>query len=84
MGSKLAIPTLKQPAFDCSPPDKYTQLTNFRLEVITYLRHTIYIVQTEYILSKNWLGRQGLQFLKVLTQEEPIIVQNNSWPISNS
>ena len=69
-GPRIGSPTIKQPTFDWNAEDKYSKLKTFRLEVNNVLS-TYNTPQTEKIaLVKNWLGRNGLQYLETLMTME--------------
>ena len=53
MGPDVGRPTLKPLTFDWSDADKCTELRNFRLALTTYIKHTIWIMQTEYPLPET-------------------------------
>ena len=63
-GLKIGGPVMKQPSFNWNADDKYSELNTFRLEVNNIL--TKYNTpQTEQLaMVKNWLGRNGLQFIE--------------------
>ena len=69
-GPKIGGSPMKQPTFDWEADDKYSELKTFRLEVNNIL--TMYNKpQTEQLaVVKNWLGRNGLQFIESLTTAE--------------
>ena len=70
MRPKIDGPTLKQPKFDWSTVDRYTELKNFRLEVNNIFKRDS-VKHTEILsIIKMCLGRQGLQFTETLTKEE--------------
>ena len=72
-GPKKGRPAMKQPTFNWDKKDKYSKLKTFRLEVNNILS-TYNTPQTEQLaIAKNWLGRKGLQFLEMLTNEEKIM-----------
>ena len=61
---------MKQPIFDWTTEDKYSELNTFRLEVINIL-HTYNTPQEDKLaLVKNWYGRKGCQYLETLTATE--------------
>ena len=61
---------MKQQTVDWSSKDKYSELRNLRLKEKNMFQN-FNISQTERIsIIKNWLGRQGLQHFKILTQAE--------------
>ena len=70
-GPKLGRSIKKQLTFDLGSTDKYVELRNFKMEV-KYMFQNYNINQAESmpITKKKWLGRQGLQLLKLLTQAE--------------
>ena len=79
MECKLGRPTLKQSTFDWGATDQYTELSTFRLEASTIFQkyNTNNAGKVHFI--KNWLGRQGLQFLYPLTQAD----QESCRPLNN-
>ena len=72
-GPKIGRPAKKQPAFNWEADDKYNKLKTFRLEVNNVLS-TYNTPQTEELtIVKNWIGRNSLQFLESLTNEEKVM-----------
>ena len=69
-GAKMSGPIRKQPMFNWSTKDKCEELQNFKLEVSNMVQN-YNLGQTEKVsIIKNWLGREGLQLITVLTNEE--------------
>ena len=69
-GTKMSGPILKQPMFNWKAENKYQEMQNFKLEVCNMLQ-TYNLGQTERVsMIKNWLGREGLQLIATLTNEE--------------
>ena len=68
-GPKICRPAMKQLKFNWEVDGKYNKLKTFILEVNKHF--TIYNTpQTEQLATvKNWLGRNGLQFLESLINE---------------
>ena len=64
-----AKPTLSQPAFNCNAPDMYVELLNFEMEVANVLHTIAYDLSNKVNVPsiKDWLGREGLQFIQTLT-----------------
>ena len=60
---------MRQPTFDCNAQDKYSKLKTFRLEVNNILS-TYNTPQRQISTSKNWLGRNGLQYSATLITDE--------------
>ena len=63
-GPKIGSPTMKQLTFGWNTEDKYSELKSFRLEVNNVLSTYSTSQADKLALVKNWLGRQGLQYLK--------------------
>ena len=59
-GSKLGVPTLKQPTFDWNVTDTFTQLTDLSLEVNKMFQIYKINYTDKLAIIKNWLGREGL------------------------
>ena len=67
---RMSGPIMKEPTFDKNTKDKYAELRSFKLEVSNMLQ-TFNLGQIERLLViKNWQGREGLQLIATLTQEE--------------
>ena len=67
---KMSGPIMKQPTFHRSTNEKYAELRNFMVQVSGMLQN-VNLGQTEGVsVIKNWLGREGLQLIVTLTQEE--------------
>ena len=67
---KMSGPIMKQSTFDWGTKDKFAELQHFKLEVNNMLQN-FNLGQTERVsVIKNWLGREGLQLIATLTQEE--------------
>ena len=67
---KMSRCIIKQQTLDWSTKDQYAELRNFELEVSNMLQN-FNLGQTERVLNiKNWLGKEGLQLIATLTQEE--------------
>ena len=61
---------MKQPNFNWEMEDKYSKPKTFKLEV-NNIMSTYNTLQIEWLaMVKNWLGRKGLQFFEMLTNEE--------------
>ena len=60
---------LSQPVFDWKASDRYVELLNFEMEVANVHQAKVYDLYDEEKVPviKNWLGREGLQFLQTLT-----------------
>ena len=72
MGPKMMGHIMKQPTFDLSTKDKYAELRHFKLEVSNILQN-FNLGQTERVsFIRNWLGRDILQLIATLTQEEQL------------
>ena len=66
---KMSGSITKQPIFNWNGKDKYEELQNLKLEVSN--KQDCNLGQTEKVsITKNWLGREGLQLIATLTQEE--------------
>ena len=69
-GLNMSGPIMKQPRFNWNAKDKYKELQNFKLDVSNILQN-YNLGQTDKVsIIKNWLGREGLQLIATLTQEE--------------
>ena len=67
-GTKKSGPILKQPTFNWKAEDKYEELQNFELEESDMLQN-YNLGQTKRVsVSKNWLGREGLQLIATLNK----------------
>ena len=64
-GSKVGGTALKQQTFDWNAQDKYSKLRTFRLEVNNVLSMYNTPETDKLAVVKNWLGRKGLQYLKM-------------------
>ena len=53
-------------------PDRYVELLNFQLEVMSLLQTRAYKVYDEERIPfiKNWPGQEGLLLMETFTQEE--------------
>ena len=61
-------PALRQPSFDCSGPDKYVALLSFQIKVTNILQTKTHELNDEWkVLTKNWLGREGLYLKQTST-----------------
>ena len=70
-GPKIGNPTMKQPTFDWNSKDKYRKLKTFRLEINNNVLSMYNTPQTDTLaVVKNWLGRQGLQYIETLMTME--------------
>ena len=69
-GSKLGSPAMKQPTFDWTAKDKYSELKTFQLEVNNILSTYNTPQMDKLVLVKNWLGGKGLQYLEMLIMAE--------------
>ena len=69
-GPKLGSPALKQPNFNREAADKYTEWKAFILEVRNMLSTYTAQEQDKIAMVKNWLGRNGLHYIKSLTEGE--------------
>ena len=69
-GPKLGDPVLKQPNFNWDAADKYTEWKVFILEVRNMLSTYNAQEQDKIAMVKNWLGREGLHYIKSLTAGE--------------
>ena len=69
-GPKLGSPTMKQPTFDWSVQDKYSELKTFCLEVNNILSTYNTPQMDKLLLVKDWLGKKGLQYLETLAMAE--------------
>ena len=69
-GPKLGGSAIKQPTFNWEAEDKYNELNTFKLEVNNILSTYNSPQNDQLAMVKNWLGRRGLQFIEVLTNEE--------------
>ena len=66
----MSGPIMKQPTFGWGAKDKYAKLRNIKLEVKDTLQN-FDISQTEReLIIKNRPGRQSLQLLEILMQDE--------------
>ena len=65
-------PMLSQPAFGRKAPDRYVELLNFEMEVLNIFQAKAFDLNDEEKLPfiKNWLGREGLQFIQTSTNTE--------------
>ena len=56
---------LSQPTFNWEAPDRYLELLKFEVELVNVLQARAYDLNNEEKVSiiKNWLGREGLQFI---------------------
>ena len=70
MGPKIGIPTLKQTTVTWSPTDQSKEFRNIKLEMYNIFQTYNTNNADKVNIIKNWLGRQGLQFLESITQEE--------------
>ena len=63
---------LSQPAFKWKAPYRYVELLNFEIEVANVLQAEPYDLSEErkVCIIKNWLGKEGLQFIKTLNNTE--------------
>ena len=68
-GPRLGRPLMKQPTFNLEK-NRYNEFKNFRLEVNNRLKLYSMPQAEKIAITKNWLGRKGLQFLESLTQME--------------
>ena len=69
-GPKIGSPTMKQTTFDWNAENKSSELKTFKLEV-NNVSSTYNTPQTDKLaLVKNWLGREGLQYLETLKTTE--------------
>ena len=67
---KLGGSAMKQPTFNPEAEDKYNELKTFKLEVNNILSTYSSPQNEQLAMVKNWLGRNGLQFIEALTNEE--------------
>ena len=68
LGPRLIEPSMKEPTFNREVEDKNNELKNFRLEVNNIFKSYSMQQAEQIAITKNWLGRKGLQFLESLTQ----------------
>lgn len=71
---------LSQPVFDWKAPDSYVELLNLEMEVANVLQAKVDDLNYEekVLVIKNWLGREGLQFIQTLnTEKETCKVQQD-------
>ena len=61
---------MKQPTFNWNAKDKYEELWSSKLEVSNVLKNYILGQTEKESILKNWLGREGLQLIATLTQDE--------------
>ena len=61
---------MTQPAFNQKVPDRYVELLNFEMDVENVLPLEAYDPSEEGAIIKNWLGREGVQFIQTLTNAE--------------
>ena len=69
-GPKVGSPKMWQPTFDWNVQDKYCKLKTFQLEVNNIISTCNTPQTNKLVLVKNWLGRNGLQYLETLTTAE--------------
>ena len=66
----MSGPVMKQSTFNWNAKDKYEELQNFKVEV-SYMLQNYNLGQVEKVsVIKIWLGREGLQPIVALMQEE--------------
>ena len=70
MGPRIGGPIIEQPTFSWEAEDKCNDLKHFRLEVNNIFKSYSTPHAKQLAITKNWLGRKGLQFLETLTQTE--------------
>ena len=70
--SKIGRPAMKQPSFNWEADDKYSGLKNFRLEVNNMISSYNTPHAEQLVIVKNWLGRKGLQFIKLLMSHSDV------------
>ena len=65
-------PALERPSLNWNAQDMYTELLNSEVEVMNILQTRTYELTGEENapIIKNWLGREGLQLIKTLANEE--------------
>ena len=66
--------------FDWKAPDSYVELLNLEMEVANVLQAKVDDLNYEekVLVIKNWLGREGLQFIQTLnTEKETCKVQQD-------
>ena len=65
-------PMLSQPAFDWNVADRYVELLYFKMEVANTLQVKSFDLNDEEKVPviKNWLGREGLQFIQTVINIE--------------
>ena len=70
--SRQAGPMMSQPAFNWKVPDRYVELLNFEMHVANVLQADAHdlIEEGKVPIIKNWLGREGLQFIQTVTNVE--------------
>ena len=63
---------LSQPAFDWKTPDRYVELLHFEMKKANVLQTKAFNLNNKEKVPaiKNWLGREGLQFIQTLTNAE--------------
>ena len=63
---------LSKPAYDWKGPDRYVELLNFKMEVANVWQTQAYDLNDSEKVSilKNWLGKEGLQFIQTLANIE--------------
>ena len=69
---RQARPMLSQPVFNWKAPDMYVELLNFEMEVGNMPQVKAYDLseQEKVPIIKNWLGKEGRQFIQSLTNIE--------------
>ena len=67
-----ATPMMSQPVFNLKVPNRYVKLLSFEMEAANVLQTEVYDISEErkVPILKNWLGREGIQFIQTLTQTE--------------
>ena len=73
---------MKQPTFNWDTEDKYSDVKEFKLEVINVLKSYVITVVEKTALIKNWLRGKGLQSLETATEAEQKMC-SIQWTISN-
>ena len=63
---KIGGPIRQQPTFNWEAEDKYRKLKNFIQEVNNIIESYNMLQTGRITITKNWLGRKGLQFLEAL------------------
>ena len=79
-------PSLRFKCFKQNIPDKCVELLSFEMEVMNILQTTIFELnhQKKVCITKNWLGREGLQLNQTFTNYEKKGMQNSRRTVCNT